>query len=123
MKLYLVCNKDGKYLCLQYNHLVSWGLQEKASVYNTELEARSAGQFAFDFEDDANKKFDIITLETYHPEDVTRHIVTSSSDQRGLTTLLVFGPVKDRSTDDFILYCRRVGTDDVADSIVRGGYH
>ena len=124
MKLFLVRNKDHKYLCIQYNHLIYWGKEEDASIYHSEYDANQAGQYVIDRgELDGEQSLSIIPLRTYHIEDLTRHLVIGASDGKNETLLQVHPRIKDRCTDDFILYCRRIGTNDEADGIVRGGYH
>ena len=122
MKLFLVRNRDGKYLCIEYSHLISWEAEEEASIYHSQLSARAAGQYAFDCEDDADKKFDIVTVETYRPDEVSRHLVLAVSDGEKETLVQVAGQINDRHTDDYILYFRRIGTNDIDDGIERGGW-
>lgn len=60
---YLVQNKSGQYLSLHYNHLVFWGSMESADLYHNSEDAIQAGQYAFDCEDDAESKFDLVLVE------------------------------------------------------------
>ncbi len=63
MNIYLVRNKEfGTYLHVQYGHFYNWVERQKALVYTDESAARRDGVFAFDFDDEAEKRFDIVRL-------------------------------------------------------------
>jgi hypothetical protein len=63
MILYLVRKSENKYLHFKYGHKVVWVGEELADLYHTQKEAVDAGMAAFDWEYDAESKFDLVILE------------------------------------------------------------
>ena len=71
MNIYLVRNKDGKYLFIRRGQLISWGAMQDATVYNYHQRAYEGGMHAFQWGDDAEEKFDIVDLVASVARDVT----------------------------------------------------
>lgn len=63
MNIYLVRNKEhGTYLRIKRSPLITWVEQQQASVYPNSVEAYQDGMRAFNWDDDAKEKFEIVHL-------------------------------------------------------------
>ncbi len=62
MNIYLVHNKDGKYLRIKWGQVVTWGAKEEASIYNSYELAHEAGMHSFQWDNDGAENFGIAHL-------------------------------------------------------------
>lgn len=60
---YMVRQPDGSYLHIKHSSISIWGPLSDADIFKTLERAEDAGQFAFDYEDDALACFDVIPVE------------------------------------------------------------
>jgi hypothetical protein len=58
----MVRQPDGTYLRIKHQSISLWGPLSEADIFKTFDRAKEAGQFAFDYEDDAMTHFDIIPV-------------------------------------------------------------
>ncbi len=72
MNIYLVYNPENKgYFLLRFNHLVDWAEQQEATVYTRRVHAYRCGEFAFNYGEGCDKKFEVVRLvaeQDSHPE-------------------------------------------------------